>query len=93
MWFIYAVAISLLAVVFTVADKSRAKRGKWRVPERTLFAVALLGGAAAMYITMRLVRHKTLHKRFMIGLPLIFLAQVAILVLAESFFGIFGIFG
>jgi uncharacterized membrane protein YsdA (DUF1294 family) len=71
------VAISLLACVLTAWDKRCARRGQWRVPEKTLFAVALLGGAAAMLATMRVVRHKTKHRRFMWGLPLIVALQIA----------------
>ena len=75
----YILIISVAAVILTVADKYKARRGRWRVKEATLFGVALLGGAAAMYVTMRLIRHKTLHKRFMWGLPLIMLAQAGLL--------------
>ncbi len=73
------IAASLLAVVFTVADKRRARRGKWRVSESTLFLLAALGGSGAMLVTMRLIRHKTKHKRFMIGLPVIIVLQSALL--------------
>lgn len=73
---VWLVIISLVAVAFTVSDKYRARRNGWRVPERTLWLVAALGGAAAMYATMCVVRHKTLHRVFMIGLPLLVLAQV-----------------
>ena len=65
----------------TISDKSRAKKHKRRIPEKTLFITAALGGAAAMYMTMQAVRHKTKHKRFMIGLPLIISAQIALLIL------------
>ena len=73
----YMVAISLLACALTAWDKRCACREKWRVSEKTLFTVALLGGAAAMLMTMRAVRHKTMHRRFMWGLPLIIFAQIA----------------
>ncbi len=75
----YGLAVSLIAAVLTVADKRRAKRGEWRVPESTLLFTAALGGAAAMLATMRLVRHKTRHKKFMWGLPAMLLVQVAVL--------------
>ncbi len=71
-------AISALAAVITIGDKLAAKWGKRRVPEQTLFLLAAIGGAAAMYITMLLVRHKTKHKRFMLGLPLIIAVHCAI---------------
>ncbi|MDE5741764.1 MAG: DUF1294 domain-containing protein [Oscillospiraceae bacterium] len=72
---IYLAAVSLIAVIMTVSDKSRAKKHKRRIAEKTLFSTAVLGGSAAMYLTMLAVRHKTKHKRFMIGLPLIMIVQ------------------
>lgn len=82
---IYFIAISLISVIVCVADKVRAKKGKWRIKESSLFLLSALGGSAAMYITMRLIRHKTLHKRFMIGIPLIIIAQTALLIIAVRF--------
>lgn len=78
---IYLGVISLISVIVCVADKSRAKKGKWRVKESTLFLLSALGGSLAMYITMLTVRHKTLHKRFMIGIPLIMIVQAAAVIL------------
>ena len=71
---------SLLAVCLTVYDKYAAKRKKARIPEKTLFLTALFGGSLAMYIAMLVIRHKTKHKRFMIGLPVIALAQIVLIV-------------
>ena len=71
-------AVSLVAVLLTVWDKSRARRRAWRVPERTLWLVAFLGGCAAMCLAMLLVNHKTCHRRFMFGLPLLLVAQCAV---------------
>lgn len=76
---IYLAIISLISVIMTVSDKSRAKRHRRRIAEKTLFITAVLGGSAAMYLTMLLVRHKTKHKRFMIGLPLIMIVQTVII--------------
>ena len=67
---IYLAVISLVAVVMTITDKAKAKRDAWRIPEATLMLVGLFGGALAMYVTMKTIRHKTKHKKFMIGLPL-----------------------
>ncbi|MBQ8786125.1 MAG: DUF1294 domain-containing protein [Oscillospiraceae bacterium] len=77
----YIILISLVSVVVTIRDKSCAKKGSWRVPEKTLFILSALGGSVAMYITMKAIRHKTQHKRFMIGIPLIMVAQVVVIVL------------
>lgn len=65
----YALLISLAAIWLTVHDKQQAKRGARRVPERTLMLLGLAGGAPAMYATMRVIRHKTLHRKFMWSLP------------------------
>lgn len=73
---IYAVVINIIAVVITVKDKEAAKRKKWRIPEKTLFTVAALSGCITMYITMHAIHHKTKHKRFMIGIPIIFICEV-----------------
>lgn len=85
--FLYLTVISLISVIVCVADKSRAKKGKWRIKESTLFLLSALGGSAAMYITMRVIHHKTLHKRFMIGIPLIIIIQATLLI-SVRYFGI-----
>ena len=77
--YIIYLCFSLLAVCITVYDKYAAKRRKARIPEKVLFLTALCGGSLAMYITMLIIRHKTKHKRFMVGLPVIALAQAALL--------------
>ena len=82
---IYLGVISLISVIVCVADKSRAKRGKRRIRESSLFLLSALGGSAAMYITMRAIHHKTLHKRFMIGLPLITVIQAAVFIFVRHF--------
>ncbi len=74
--FLYVAVISLIAAVITVVDKHKARRHKWRISEATLFFVAILGGAAAMLATMQIIRHKTRHRRFVWGLPLILTAQI-----------------
>ncbi len=78
---IYLAVISLVAVVMTIADKSKAKRDAWRIPEATLMLVGLAGGALPMYVTMKTIRHKTKHKKFMIGLPLEIALHAAIVCL------------
>ena len=73
---VYLAGISLVAVVVTIADKSRARRHKWRVPEATLLTLSALGGSAAMYVTMRCIRHKTQKKKFMWGIPAIYYNKI-----------------
>ncbi len=79
-WLIaWLLVINAVAWLLTVTDKASARRGGWRIPEATLFAVAILGGAPLMWLTMRYIRHKTRHRDFTWGLPLIIAAQCAIL--------------
>ena len=68
--------MNIAAAVVTIKDKEAAKHKKWRIPEKTLFIVAALSGCITMYITMHLIHHKTKHKRFMIGIPVIFICEV-----------------
>ena len=70
--------ISLVGVVLTLYDKRIAGTGRHRVPETTLMTVGLLGAAGPMYLTMKKIRHKTKHNKFMIGLPAEVLLHVVI---------------
>ena len=72
----YLALISLVSTAVTIVDKHRAahSRGR-RVPENTLILLAAAGGAGAMLITMLMIRHKTRHSKFMLGLPIILLFQ------------------
>ena len=78
LWYLAAVNL----VTFTVygVDKAKAKRGAWRVPEKTLFLMPLLGGSVGALLGMRVFRHKTKHWYFVWGIPLILLAQIALAV-------------
>ena len=76
----YLAAISLLAIALTLYDKNAAKQRKWRVRECTLLLVSALGGSAAMLLTMRVIRHKTKHAKFMVGIPVIIALQIAAVV-------------
>lgn len=77
---VYLAAISLLAVILTLHDKRAARRHQWRVQERTLLLMSALGGSVAMLITMLLIRHKTKHTKFMLGIPVIIAVQVAAII-------------
>lgn len=72
----YLVLINLLGFGLMAFDKSCARRGAWRIPERALFGVALLGGSAGTWAGMYLCRHKTRHWYFVVGMPLILAAQI-----------------
>ena len=78
---LYLLSINILATAVTVWDKYRAKNGKWRIPEKTLFIIAALGGTPLMYLTMRAIRHKTRKARFMLGLPLLLILQICAVIL------------
>ena len=79
---LYISLINLIAAATALYDKHLAINKQWRIAERTLFLVAILGGSAAMLITMKIVRHKTQHLRFMLGLPVILLLQVILVLYA-----------
>ena len=78
---VYLASVSIFAIVLTLYDKRAAGKDGWRVKERTLLLVSAIGGSVAMYATMRITRHKTKHLKFMVGIPLIILAQIAAAVL------------
>lgn len=75
---IYLILINLIAVIVTIYDKLCAVKRRWRVKESTLLILSALGGSISMYITMLLIRHKTRHIKFMLGIPLILIFQLLI---------------
>lgn len=75
----YLIGMNLLGILVMGMDKSRAKRHAWRIPEKVLFGVSLFGGSAGTWAGMYLFRHKTKHWYFVIGMPLIFFVQAALL--------------
>lgn len=82
---IYLAAVNLFGLIIMGVDKSRAKRRKWRIPEATLFLVAIIGGSIGSIAGMYLFRHKTKHWYFVVGMPVILVLQliaVAIIVFA-----------
>ena len=78
LFLIYLAVVNLAAFALMGVDKRRAKRGAWRIPERTLFLPAILGGSPGAILGMQMFRHKTRHRQFMIGMPLILLVQMVI---------------
>ena len=74
----YLAFVNLLLFVLMGADKAKAKRGSRRVPEATLFFLAVVGGSPGGMLGMAAFRHKTLHKSFRIGFPVILIAQLAL---------------
>ena len=76
---IYFAAISLISVIVCIYDKIAAKHmQRHRTRERTLLLLSILGGSVAMYATMQVIRHKTRHAKFMIGIPIIIMVQAVV---------------
>lgn len=78
---IYLCVINIIAIIVCTVDKIKAQLNKWRISEKTLLAISAIGGALGMYITMLIIRHKTKHKTFMIGLPFLILVHVVAILL------------
>ena len=79
--FYYLILINLAAFLLMGADKSKARRHRWRIPERTLFLCAVLGGSAGAIAGMWFFRHKTRHWYFVVGMPAILAVQIAVYLL------------
>jgi uncharacterized membrane protein YsdA (DUF1294 family) len=88
-FFAYIAVVSLCSIVVCIYDKKISKRNnvRLRIPEKSLFIWSAVGGSVAMYVTMRLIRHKTKHVSFMVGIPVIMILQAA-LILALAYFEI-----
>ena len=84
--FSYLTLINVLGLAFMLADKRRARKNRWRIPEARLMAIALAGGSLGILAGMHLFRHKTKHPKFSIGVPVIFAAQVVLAVFALPYF-------
>ena len=78
LFLIYLLTINAAAFLFMLADKWKAKKNRWRIPEATLIALAALGGSIGSLLGMYLFRHKTRHPKFTLGIPAILALQVII---------------
>lgn len=72
--------LNVISFILYGIDKYKAKKGKWRISEATLLAMAVIGGSVGAWTGMKLWHHKTLHKKFTIGVPLVFILQVALVI-------------
>ena len=72
----YLLLINALSFVLMLIDKKKAKKNQWRIPERVLLILAVCGGSFGTWMAMYAVRHKTRHKIFTIGIPLLFLIHI-----------------
>lgn len=84
MMLIYLLIINALSFLLMLIDKQKAKKDRWRIPEKTLMAVAILGGSLGGIAGMKLFRHKTKHPKFSIGLPVILAVQILLAVIILS---------
>ncbi len=78
--FCYLLFINILGFLLMGLDKQKARRKKWRIPEKTLFLTAILGGSIGSILGMRIFRHKTRHTSFAVGMPCILIIQILLLV-------------
>lgn len=81
MFLLYILIINAAAFLLMLADKRKAKKNRWRIPEATLMGVAAIGGSLGAILGMRLFRHKTKHPKFSVGLPLILTLHIMLAVL------------
>jgi uncharacterized membrane protein YsdA (DUF1294 family) len=83
----YLVLINLIAFAAFGIDKWKARNNAWRIPEATLFLLAIIGGSIGAKLGMHVWHHKTKHLSFIIGIPVILLLQVVLFVLVTRVFG------
>ena len=83
----YIAIISLISIIVCIYDKkiSKKNRVELRTPEKTLLLLSALGGSIAMLVTMLIIRHKTKHVKFMLGIPLIIIIQAGVVYLLFHF--------
>lgn len=80
----YLLAINIVSFFLYGIDKYKAKKNKWRISEATLLMMAVIGGSIGAWVGMRLWHHKTMHKKFKYGIPIIIIMQVCLVVYLHS---------
>ncbi len=76
---VWVLAWTLIAFALMGIDKWKARHDRWRIPEKTLFLAAVLGGSVGALAGMALFRHKTKHPSFTVGMPLILILQIVLI--------------
>ena len=76
----YLLAVNFIACFVYGIDKWKAKSNKWRISETTLLMLAVMGGSIGAWTGMKLWHHKTMHKKFKYGVPLILIAQIVLMI-------------
>ena len=79
-YLIYLLAVNALTFIVYGIDKYKAKHAKWRISETTLLLLAVVGGSIGAWCGMKVWHHKTMHKKFKYGMPVIFILQLALAV-------------
>ena len=74
----YLLAVNITSFLLYGIDKYKAKKSKWRISEATLLLMAVIGGSIGAWAGMRLWHHKTMHKKFKYGIPLIIIMQIGL---------------
>ena len=77
----YLMVINIVTFLVYGIDKIKAKQGSWRISEATLLIFAVIGGSIGVLLGMKIWHHKTMHKKFKYGLPLILLVQIVLIYL------------
>jgi uncharacterized membrane protein YsdA (DUF1294 family) len=77
---IYLVTINAITFFVYGIDKWKAKRSKWRISEATLLELAVIGGSVGAFLGMKVWHHKTMHKKFLYGIPIIILLQIVMII-------------
>lgn len=83
-FWIYILIINIVTFFAYGIDKYKAKKSLWRIPEATLLLLAAIGGSVGAFLGMKVWHHKTLHKKFKYGVPIILLLHLALLIYFSS---------
>ena len=78
--FYYLILVNIIAFITIYIDKKKAIKHKWRIKESTLFLLSIIGGSLGTLLGMYTFRHKTKHKKFTLGIPLILIIQILIFI-------------
>lgn len=81
----YLIVLNIVTFLVYGIDKWKAKQGSWRISEASLLLPAVIGGSIGALLGMKVWHHKTMHKKFKYGLPLILLAQIALIALIDKY--------
>ena len=76
---LYLIGANMVAFILMGIDKRKAKRQQWRIPERTFWSLAIMGSALGVIIGMKVFRHKTKHRSFVIGMPMILVIHIILI--------------